>query len=300
MQKIIKDLDPKRCIVQVTIADERWYLKSSIDPITNLPVYKAVPSVTWIAGHYPKGIGYYKWLGEHGWDESQALMREAGDKGSKVHLAISDILDGREVRIDSKYINKSTGQIEELTFEEVECIMSFIAWKATLESFEPIAWDVVVYSDIHNFAGSVDLIAKVNGVLYIIDFKTSQQMWPSHEMQVSAYRVATENGENPMEDAQGKMIDMSGLKTAILQIGYKKNKAGWKWNEVNDVFALFKNAQAIWARECEGQDIKKRDIPVVLSAAKNPVGEVIQEPQEEYQEPEIQSVPEVIKKRIKK
>ena len=33
-----------------------------------------------IAGHYPKGIAFYKWLAEKGWDESQALKSAAGDK----------------------------------------------------------------------------------------------------------------------------------------------------------------------------------------------------------------------------
>src|SRR3954447_18131496 len=102
MKKIIKEVDEKRGIVQVTIADERPYMKSVQNEETKLPEFKSVPSVTWIASHYPKGIGYYKWLGEHGWDESQALMREAGDKGSILHEAISKILAGAEVRIDSK------------------------------------------------------------------------------------------------------------------------------------------------------------------------------------------------------
>jgi hypothetical protein len=66
-----------------------------------LPILKYVPSVTWITGHYPKGVQFYKWLAEHGWDESQAIKQAAGDNGSKVHDAISAILRGEEVRIDS-------------------------------------------------------------------------------------------------------------------------------------------------------------------------------------------------------
>jgi hypothetical protein len=87
--------------LQVTIANERWYVKEEKDPKTELPILKYVPSVTWITGHYPKGVQFYKWLAEHGWDESQAIKQAAGDNGSKVHDAISAILRGEEVRIVS-------------------------------------------------------------------------------------------------------------------------------------------------------------------------------------------------------
>src|SRR4051794_35372068 len=85
MKKIIRETDEKNGIVQVTIADERWYIKEVEDPNTKLPKFLYVPSVTWIAGHYPKGTEFYKWLANKGWDESQAIKVAAGDKGSKVH-----------------------------------------------------------------------------------------------------------------------------------------------------------------------------------------------------------------------
>src|SRR6201999_1940897 len=115
------------------IADERWYLKQSINPITEIPEYTGVPSVTWITQSYPKGIGYFKWLPDKGWDEAEDIKTAAGEKGSKVHLAIEAILRGEEVRIDSKFMSKETGQEEELTLEECDCILSFVAWKQDME-----------------------------------------------------------------------------------------------------------------------------------------------------------------------
>jgi TolB-like protein len=38
----------------------------------------------------------------------------------------------------------------------------FCDWRASLESFEPLAWDLTVFSDIHGYAGSVDLMARVS------------------------------------------------------------------------------------------------------------------------------------------
>lgn len=273
MKKEIRITDQKRGIVQVTIADERWYVRESRNKDTELPEFQMVPSVTWICGHYPKGIGFYKWLADKGWDESQAIKIAAGDKGSKVHEAISAILNGEEVRIDSKFMNRSTGKEEELTLEEVDAIKSYVDWTKTLDSYEPVAWDITVYSDIHGYAGSIDLIAKVNGEMYVIDFKTSAQVWPEYHLQVSAYRTAIENGENTIytrneNGTEGKPVDVSGMKMAILQVGYKMNKAGYKWNEIEDAFPLFMAAKQIWQYESATQSPKKRDYPIVISAGK--------------------------------
>lgn len=272
MQKLIKVVDEKRGIVQVTTSDERWYVKEVKDKETGLPKHLFVPSVTWIAGHYPKGVQFYKWLADKGWDESQAIKQAAGDKGSKVHEAISAIFRGEEVRIDSKFMNKTTEQLEELTFEEIECIMSFIDWRNSLKSFEAIAWDVVVFSEQGNYAGTVDLIARVDGELYVIDFKTSQYIWTEYELQVSAYARALENGENPIyaknpNGTEGKMIDLSGLKIAILQIGYRKNKSRYKFTDIENQYSMFEIAKAIWQRDSSTQEPRQVDLPIVLSPA---------------------------------
>ena len=97
MEKIIKVVDKKSGIVQVTTVDERWYARPSQDPVTKLPTYQYVPSVTWICDYYPKGIAFWKWLANKGWDEAQAIKEAAGDRGTKVHQAIVDLLDGKLV-----------------------------------------------------------------------------------------------------------------------------------------------------------------------------------------------------------
>src|SRR5258706_2252693 len=102
MKKVIREVDEKRGIVQITVADERWYMKPVPNPETGIPEYTAVPSVTWIAGHWPKGVGFYKWLADKGWDEAEAVKHAAGDKGSRVHMAIEMILKGEEFRMDTK------------------------------------------------------------------------------------------------------------------------------------------------------------------------------------------------------
>lgn len=283
MKKIIRNVDEKRGIMQATVSDERWYLKPSQDSETDLPVYKAVPSVTWIAGFYPKGVGFYKWLAEKGWDEAQAAKQAAGDKGSVVHSAIEMILNGLEFRIDTKVPDRSIsteGEAyeRELAYEELLCVKSFCDWRKDVEEeagkpIDIISTERTVFSDINGYAGTVDLICKIGDVPYVIDFKTSKQVWTEYELQVSAYRMALENGENPVykKNENGtetdRLVDLSGLKMAILQVGYERNKAGYKFTEIEDAFDLFLTAKKIWQREAGSQQPKVVDFPIVLSKA---------------------------------
>jgi hypothetical protein len=65
---------------------------------------------------YPKGIEYFKWLAEHGWDEAEQIKREAGTKGDKVHQAISATLRGAipvpEARYSIWHVYDSRGDLD--------------------------------------------------------------------------------------------------------------------------------------------------------------------------------------------
>ena len=128
MKKEIIDVDKARGIFRVTTADERWYSRPSKNPSTGLPEYEFVPSCTWIASHYPKGLAFYKWLAEHGWDESEALKQAAADRGSKIHLAIADLVAGKTILPDSQYLGS------ELTVDEYSAVITFRDW---FESVRP-------------------------------------------------------------------------------------------------------------------------------------------------------------------
>lgn len=249
MQKIIRTPDPNnKDIVQITTADERWYIFPDKDK-DGIPIIKEVPSVTWKAGCYPKGKEFWKWLAGKGWDEAEAIKTAAGDKGSKVHFAVNDLLEGKEIKMDSKYLNPSTGKEEELSLEEYDCILSFVNWYETeKDNIETINTEYVIINKKHNYAGTVDWKLKWKGVIWILDFKTGQYTWPEQEIQISAYRHAEPDVE----------------KTGTLQLGYKRNKKGWKLNEIEDKFDLFLVASKIWDNEYGNVRPKQKDYPISL------------------------------------
>ncbi len=251
MKKQIRELSDDGSSVQITIADERWYIKSQTDKDGNVTSIVEYPSVTWITEHYPKGIGYFKWLANQGWDESRALMEAAGNRGSKVHGAITDLLLGNRIEIDGKLPNSDTREPEEITLEEYEAIMSFADWFKETNP-KPIENELVVFNEEYKYAGTADFICEIDGERWLIDFKTGQNIWPSYELQLSAYKHALPSELKPD-------------KLAILQVGYARNRKRFKFTEIEDQFDLFLAARKIWEKECSTVTVFKKDYPVSIS-----------------------------------
>jgi hypothetical protein len=106
---------------------------------------------------------------------------------------------------------------------------------------------------------------------YIVDFKTGQNVWPEYELQISAYKHAVPSDPEIAQAMAGKEF-----KLAILQIGYKRNKAGWKFTEIEDKFPLFLAARQIWQNENPDTKPLQRDYPLSLQVT-TPAAEVSDE-----------------------
>lgn len=275
LKKEIIVVDKEKGILRCTTVGERWYIRDLVDPKTAESKPEFVPSVTWICDSFPKGPAYWKWLASKGWDEALAIKTAAGDRGSRVHKAIQDLIEGREVPIDAKYPSSSDDEPKELTFEEYDAILSFARWYEEVKP-ELIAWEFVVWGD--GYAGTVDLLCSIGGQKYIVDFKTSAHIWPSHELQVSAYKHAlnltrpapcngpTCKGEKRDHDSNCNVslhiTEPEDVKLAILQVGYRMNKKKFKLTEIDDQYQEFLAAKVIWAREQKGVEPKQREYPM--------------------------------------
>ena len=193
----------KKDLVQITTVDERFYVETikSHDEEGNENDEKIFyPSVTWITSYYPKGKWFDKWLAEKGWDESQKILVEAGGRGTRVHNILETLLKGNTVRMDDKYLNDSTGKQEEVQVDEWECIMAFQRFFGLVNPVT-VANEIVAINRKEKYAGTVDWIIIVNSDIkapyvdikkgiYLVDFKTSPNIYPAYEIQVSAYKKA--------------------------------------------------------------------------------------------------------------
>lgn len=268
MEKEIIQVDKKAGIYRITTLNERFYARPGIKQMNGLPTYDFFPSTTWIASYYYTSPYLIKYIADKGWDESQRLMNAAGDRGTKVHYACTDIDLGQQIDVvNGKYLNKTSGLLENLSIEEINCIDSYIRF---LEKYQPIvlANELTCFSDIS--AGTIDKIFAVPNKLdpkqrqiWILDLKTSKQVWDEHKLQISDYSHMDidyqKMGITPSEWANRKLM--------ILQLGYKDNKDGYKLTEVADMYDLFRNvAYRIWKQQNPNARPTEAEYPLFLKS----------------------------------
>ena len=172
----------KKEIKQITIRefDERFYQRGD----------EFAPSVTFILdATYPSGYGLTKWIGDVGNKRAEEIRDETAEEGSFVHEAIEKMLLGQKISnedITSRFIPRRSLKIK-------RCLKSFIDWYEETEP-EIIETEKTIWNDEFLYAGTLDLKCKINGEIYIIDFKTSNSVQPKMKCQLSAYNYAETNG----------------------------------------------------------------------------------------------------------
>ena len=82
-------------------------------------------------------------------------------------------------------------------------VMAFEDW-AKAVSLEPLAVERIVYSASHGYAGTLDLLAKVEGIVTVIDVKTGKAVYPEAFLQNVAYQMAV--GELGIDQPQRGVI----------------------------------------------------------------------------------------------
>ena len=264
MQKEIRELKTKdgQKIWQITTSDERFYGKQTTNPTTGLPEIIWLPSVTWIKNYYYTSPYLVRWIADKGLTESERIKKEAGTRGDKIHQATEQLEKDGEIRIEDKFLNKETGQMEELTAEELEAVISYKDFIDDTNA-EILANEMTVFSE--KYAGTLDRIFRINGQIYIIDLKSSQSIRKDMIIQLSAYSHTE--------------IDYTGLgitdeewkarKLAVLQLGYQKNSKKYKFTEIEDRYDLFELAYSVWQEENPEAKPKQKDFPLVIKLQKS-------------------------------
>ena len=192
---------------KININGNRYYEKDG----------KRYPSVTSILKYYPKGPGFYTWLSSVTKEEAERIRDTAGEQGNNVHNAIEAYLRNEEIDYDK------------LTSKESELIVVFLDWYKELldnHKVEIIALELPVLNIFNGYAGTVDMVLKIDDVYWIVDIKTSNYVQASHKLQLSAYKHSNWFGDKTV---YGSPIPKMG-------IIHLKSK---KFIEVEDCFDVF-------------------------------------------------------------
>ena len=152
----------------------------------NLPEWAAYTGADWWLNNYDrkaKGGGDEEVLYSGIRYAHKEISREAQNIGSDVHKWI-------ELRIRSKM---NGGQLLVEYPEDVKTPMqNFHKWLVMAEErgIEWLGSEKKVYSKLWNYAGTIDALARINGELYVIDFKTSAKIYKEYYLQVYGYAQA--------------------------------------------------------------------------------------------------------------
>ena len=113
-----------------------------------------------------------------------------------------DILNGAIERWIKERLGQSVGPVPLLSDAAQVAFMAFEDW-AKAAQFEPIAAELMVYDPYLGFAGTLDWIAKINGILSVGDWKTGKAIYGEALLQNAAYVAALRKqcrlGDEPMQ-----------------------------------------------------------------------------------------------------
>jgi len=140
------------------------------------------PSVTSVIDKVlAKGYYFKKWLGDaNSFQEAEEYKNEKAEKGTKVHGYCERLTEGEEIDVseDSKEVVKKT--------------QGFIKF---YDAKDPTVLDTefqVAHKNLR-YAGTADLMASIDDELWLIDIKTSSNIYNSHKLQLSFYQKAIDS-----------------------------------------------------------------------------------------------------------
>lgn len=183
---------------------------------------------------YAKGPRFYDWLKNKSAEESEKILKTAGDRGSAIHQFIERIFErGGKVDRITPVLAEDGINTRILTGSEWEAILAFGRfWEAHKPKI--IASDYPVYNLTLGYAGTLDILfiltetcgvktcecVDVINQINLCDFKSGGGIYNSYGAQIAFYK----EGENLANLLGERAIES----TSILRIG-TNHKAGYEF-----------------------------------------------------------------------
>lgn len=142
------------------------------------------PSITTVLGHFGKHK-LMEWRKAVGEAEANRIGRHASSRGTAMHSICERYIDNEQ-----EYFKANTMPHVKMMFNSIKPILDSRIGRVYLQ-------EVPLYSDFLRIAGRVDCVAEFDGVISIIDFKTSSRQKTAEDIkdyfeQESAYAIMFE------------------------------------------------------------------------------------------------------------
>ena len=146
-----------------------------------------VPSVTRVVdGCFPKNLT--DWALSVGKEEYDNVINEALEIGNHAHEWIENYIKAEE-EWPAGWKDDVKSREELRREEHTPSVSAFLKWNRD----HKIKWidsERKIYCDKYKYAGTVDAVAKIDGRVCVIDFKTSKKIYKPYHLQVTAYAQA--------------------------------------------------------------------------------------------------------------
>lgn len=153
---------------------------------------KRVPGVTTVIG---TSLGWNKnqlmyWAFRQGKEGKESLYEkrdEAADAGTLAHLMV-------EHHIKGEAAPDLAGQSPEVIKQAEQAFASYLEWEK-ISKVKVISTELSLTSETYGYGGTIDALIEVNGIPTIADWKTSNDVYADHKIQLAAYgHLLQENG----------------------------------------------------------------------------------------------------------
>jgi hypothetical protein len=132
------------------------------------------PRVTSIVAIKAKPALYRYYAQMPGMRAADEAKERSAEEGGRVHDAVEAVLKGHQPIVD------------EFTRPAVEAFTEFLR----NTHVEPLLIEERLVSRAHGYAGTVDVVARINDVVGVLDIKTSKAIYRDYGMQTAAYAAA--------------------------------------------------------------------------------------------------------------
>ena len=222
------------------------------------------PSATTLLEAYPKPYQLIQWMKEMG-SKADEIRDNAGKRGSAVHQLTEDYDQGFECKLlddngKPKYSLEEWGMFERYVEFSVNHNPKHVLIEQTFVNGKL------------GFAGTLDRVCEIDGKIYVLDIKTSNGIYNSYWLQLSAYKELysyelDNNKEWPKID--GVAILWLNAKTRTAGKNGAIQGKGWQLVTKDDTskdWELFTAVQKLW--HAEHEDDKPKEFSYQLSHKK--------------------------------
>lgn len=154
------------------------------------------PSVTSILSALPADPFFLQWMQDVG-KNADIIRDRAAKEGTQVHEGIEQLVKGNKLEWVDEYGNAK---------------YNLNVWKMLLKFQDfynvakpkTLASEMFLYSDKYQYAGTTDYLCQVGEETWLLDFKTSNHIGLSYDLQLAAYAKA-------LEELKGIKVDRCGI-----------------------------------------------------------------------------------------